>query len=244
MERFDSRRVKSDGGLEHAEIQYPSLPDAVLSKEDSAILKNLALYRMAENHGFSVDVVDRVWREVATVKVADKVLAGMREAANRAADEMLAVYGTREHEHVDDLPRPRPSARPGHHYRTGSSSRSSHSRTSSAFRYIPLPQASAKGDVAEYSPPKRTRAGQYNRLAKQGREQEATAREISRVIGLGPVLDSPSKSGESADQDSGSRELVESILGHGSQDDMDVDEPSDGDERAMLSDLRRTRSSR
>ncbi|KAH9939450.1 hypothetical protein B0H21DRAFT_756965 [Amylocystis lapponica] len=245
----DLRHTRSDGSLSHADVPYSLQAAPPLSEEESVILRGIALQGMSNNHGFHVNVVSRLWRETESMEATDKILAEMREAANRTAHEMLEAHraeararGARESRR-----RRRSSGRPSSHHLRATSSRASHlrdsSRDSSVFRYIPLPAKHAGSDTVEYSPPKHTRAGQYNRLTKEGRESEAYARELSRVTGRGSPSVSPLKPGADAELDDGSREQVEMLLGDEVQD-VDMEEQAPQTEhppraisRAMLHQL-------
>lgn len=58
--------------------------------------------------------------------------------------------------------------------------------------------------MREYSPPKQSRAGQYARLMKEGREDEALAREASRVGGNLP-FQTPQKGEDDEDEEHSAR---------------------------------------
>lgn len=123
---------------------------------------DLIFRRMAENHGFHEDTVRRIYAEVGGFERADAVLNDMREAAEAAGRKSIILDPVDVPAHTSPLRRD--SDRP------------------SGLQFTPAPITS--DDRSDYSPPEASRAGQYARLVRQGRRQEALKRE-ARAVSLG-----------------------------------------------------------
>ena len=114
------------------------------------------LAHMSANHGLALGVVEAVYKRVGSLKEADEVLKGMREAAEG--------FGEREIER-------RGRARRGKGDATGSGSGSGKTE----LRYV---VASEDGEGSEYSPPETSRAALWKRQSESARYgQEAKERD-------------------------------------------------------------------
>jgi hypothetical protein len=143
--------------------------------------------RMSENHGFQEDVTWRLWHTVADLKTVDLALKGMREAAEKAAIQIVEGMNsgqseTPEQHHTgkEDANR-HDSSRQSHVSRRRTSHMHSplHSPRKSDIQFTPSP---VKGQPdPEYAPPEASRAGEFKRLVKQGRLKEALRREGRRT---------------------------------------------------------------
>lgn len=204
-------------------------PDLHLSEADESVIVQIgidsAIQTMSENHGFNPEIVRRVWSQTGSLKETDVTLAKMREAAERAALQHLEAL-----QDGDEQAAPRPArgrssdARRSRSSVGGAPSRSSHVGTSSVLQIEPIIDHAQEGSDDEYSPPRRSRAGQYARLVKEGREDEALAREYSRLGGISP-FQTPDKR-EAVDDGDEDEDEVE-----GSDDGNALDEPWGGDDR-------------
>ncbi|TFY62827.1 hypothetical protein EVJ58_g3628 [Rhodofomes roseus] len=162
-------------------------PAIQISEDDESVVVHIgvetAIQTMSENHGFNSDIVRRVWSQTQSLRMADVVLGQMREAAEKAALqflEQLQEEGQGAAEPDAKLERQQP-----HPARSESPRRPSyHDRESPTLHITPV---EANDDTSpEYSPPKPTRAGQFLRLVKEGRVDEALAREFSYAAGISP----------------------------------------------------------
>ncbi|KAI0933379.1 hypothetical protein AcV5_005538 [Taiwanofungus camphoratus] len=174
------RRRISDGSINRSQTRAISEePDPPLSSNDESILlqvgKELTIETMSNNHGFNPEVVSKLWRAAESLPLTDFILCKMREAAEKKAMELLEAHQTAMQEQdcskdaaasrrVDRLP-----------------SRSSPLRNLSPLKYTSMDFEDDDDTKSEYSPPMHSRAGQFIRLVKAGREDEAFAREISRA---------------------------------------------------------------
>lgn len=176
------------------------------------------LQRMADNHGFSVEVVRRLVAQVKELELADDVLKRMREGAAAIASNSLddIVVDLDDDGGYNEPTRESTSRRASGnervHLRRHSSPQSS-PRRESGLHITP-----AVLD-ADYSPPETSRASQFARLERQGRRQEALKRE-SRKVSLGGRTDflhsikmSGGNSSRSASRSKEARVSPESPLG-------------------------------
>jgi len=131
--------------------------------------------RMSENHGFQEDVTWRLWQAVGDLKEVDLTLKQMRDAAEKAAFQIMESRDSgpkktlegrlRDEDGTDSI------------RRDGSSRRSSSRHSPAPFTPVPT----RRFHHPEYAPPEASRAGQFSRLAKQGRLGEALKRERRRI---------------------------------------------------------------
>ncbi|KZT18904.1 hypothetical protein NEOLEDRAFT_1142769 [Neolentinus lepideus HHB14362 ss-1] len=146
---------------------------------------NYLLDAMAQNHGFQKEVVYGVFENVKDFQKADEILKDMREAAERIAMKKLSGHDTsgsdaastpdsEEISSYEDCPGLAVRSDGEEHDRSRNTSSISLGRTS-ALRRVP-----ANDEQNEYRPPRDSRAGEYARLAKAGREEEARRRERRR----------------------------------------------------------------
>ncbi|KAI0062103.1 hypothetical protein BV25DRAFT_1916388 [Artomyces pyxidatus] len=162
---------------------------ASLSAGDRQLVADLGfevvLNRMAENHGFHLNIVRHVVQNAHSLAQADERLRTMREGAQRELEKALQAESSAEEEDEDDeqetdgeeeprarshapsLPPPpegeRSPERPQLSLRVG-------------LQITPLPQD--EGPPPHYSPVSPTRARAFRRLQLEGRVAEAKAREI------------------------------------------------------------------
>jgi hypothetical protein len=129
------------------------------------------LQRMSDNHGFTLDVVRRLYNSIGGFQRTDAVLKKMRESAEAEAISFISTD-------MDQLDRHMPTSR-----------QSSPRRVSNRFsgpQFTPAPVDS--GSMSDYSPPETSRAGQYAKLARQGRRHEALRQE-AKTVSLGGTAD-------------------------------------------------------
>lgn len=170
-------------------VQQPKLrsasakpePPLQITEDDESVVVHIgvevAVQTMSENHGFNPEIVRRVWSQTQSLRKTDTVLRRMREAAEKAALQFLDDV-----DEEGDQPRAGPSNAPA---QGAAPRRSSHKLDSSPI--LRITPADPDEDSLEYSPPKPTRAGQYVRLVREGRQDEAIAREVSYASGASPM---------------------------------------------------------
>ncbi|OBZ75165.1 hypothetical protein A0H81_04952 [Grifola frondosa] len=151
---------------------------------------------MVENHGFNAETVRKVCANARSLRLADHVLCRMRESANECADEVLQSLQQEEEEEEDD-------DEEGHSTLLLSHIDRVRPRYGQAFEYSPIPGSprtdeSIAADM-DFVPPKSTRAGQFVRLVREGRADEARRRESLRASGAG--LSSPLESDLGSDDE-------------------------------------------
>jgi hypothetical protein len=137
-----------------------------LSALDERIAKNLgvdlALRRMSDNYEYKLDFIKRLWGHVGDFQKTDRLLGVMKTAAEQAASEVLGEEGIDLSDAVDDvLPHSGLRAR----------------KTVQEFQPKPVPE----DYDSDYNPPESSRAGQFTRLERQGRREEALRREMRRA---------------------------------------------------------------
>jgi len=131
------------------------------------------LQRMSDNHGFTLDVVKRLYDCVGDFRRTDAALKKMRESAEAEAISFISMgvnqvdSDERSHTSRHESPR-RVSNRP------------------SGLHFTPTPVNGA--DISDYSPPEKSRAGQYAKLARLGRRHEALNPRV-RTVSLGGTGD-------------------------------------------------------
>lgn len=151
----------------HPSSSSSSLSPSLMSTADQSLAlrlgTDLIFKRMSENHGFHEDIVRRIYAEVGGFERADAVLNDMREAAEAAGRKSINL----------DPP-------------NGSTHTSQHVLASSRRTSLHFSPAPVTGDDnrSDYSPPEASRAGQFARLLRQGRREEALRRE-ARAASLG-----------------------------------------------------------
>ncbi|PCH38505.1 hypothetical protein WOLCODRAFT_161627 [Wolfiporia cocos MD-104 SS10] len=175
----DSLHNRSSGLLRRA-----SLPDDMhLSEDDESLVRQLgietAILTMSENHGFSAEIVRRVWNTTQSLgaaqalKKTDEILLEMRQAAEKVA---LAQLEALQAQQADQVLRRRQAP-----------ARLSRPQDHSVLRFSPtVPEDREPIPSPEYSPPKQSRAGQYVRLMRQGRGPGTLSLELSRAGGISP----------------------------------------------------------
>ena len=161
-----SRTITND----HSRMQFatPQSP-LVLSASDKKMIYGeglkLLIERMSQNHGFQEDVTWRLWRSLQDLQAVDLLLKEMRDSAEKAALKIVERTG---HQHG--------------HSRTWEG-RDKYGPLSSGPRFPSKLTPVHPGEEydIEYSPPQASRAGQFSRLARQGRVKEAFKREGRRA---------------------------------------------------------------
>lgn len=185
-------------------------PPLQISEDDESVVVHIgvetAIQTMSENHGFTPEIVRRVWGQTQSLRKTDTLLRRMREAAEKAALQLLE--GLDDANEDGDQSRAGPSTRANAPAQGVAPRRSSHKRNSSSV--LRITPTEPDGDSSEYSPPKPTRAGQYLRLVKEGRQDEAIAREASYASGASPMETPQRHAAEAGHQANGgsSREVA------------------------------------
>ena len=122
-------------------------PPLHISEDDESVVVHIgvetAIQTMSENHGFNPEIVRRVWSQTQSLRKTDVVLRRMREAAEKAA---LQLIGDGDDVHDDsDLPLAGPSTRANAPVRSAVPRRSSHKRNSSSVLRITPTEADEDG---------------------------------------------------------------------------------------------------
>ena len=129
------------------------------------------LQRMSDNHGFTIDVIRRLYEDIGGFQRTDAALRRMRESAEAEAISFISMDTDQVDEDVDTSRRWSPRRIPSR---------------PKGLEYTPAPVDD--DNMSDYSPPETSRAGQYARLAREGRRNEALQRE-KIVVGLGGTGD-------------------------------------------------------
>lgn len=163
-----SRRISTPAN--HANASPSSSPSNLSSADQSAVMRigiGSVIQGMSKNHGFTEEVVRRVWRHVNNLERTDAVLRTMRESAEAAVNESLddEQFNGRD----DDLA----NVQDG-----GGSPPTSPSQLKEPNSSLHITPATVNAD---YSPPETSRASRYARLSRQGRRHEALALEKKKV---------------------------------------------------------------
>jgi hypothetical protein len=143
---------------------------------------------MSQNHGFQEDVTWRLWHSLGNLQSVDSMLKEMRVAAEKVAIKAIEtkenqlrqaeVAGGYDTKH-DDGGSPQHSSSSSPSWRSSYARSSHHSSTKSSSKLSLVPADGTH--EPEYSPPQASRAGQFSRLARQGRIKEAFERESRRA---------------------------------------------------------------
>lgn len=159
---------------------------------------------MARDHGVSTEIAVKTYTKTGSMEKTKVILEHFRKtllAAEQEIYERLPTVadnlGDNADTDEDDIPdgliptplgpaqRPKYESTPPKSKRTSSTKRRN-ARPSLTVKPLP-PDYGEMDDLSEYSPPNETRAGQFARLTKHGRAEEAMAREKQRVsIGAVP----------------------------------------------------------
>lgn len=162
-------------------------PPLQISEDDESVVVHIgvetAVQTMSENHGFNPEIVRRVWNQTQSLRKTDEVLRRMREAAEKAALRLLGDDGDVDEDIVQ--PRIGSGGRERSPARSTAPRRSSHKRNSNSI--LRITPTEADQESIEYSPRRPTRAARYARLVKEGRQDEAHAREVSYAYGASPM---------------------------------------------------------
>ena len=165
-----------------APVEHPTVSSSAssspsnMSAKDRSIAVRLGvdtmLQKMSDNHGFTFDVVRRLYDLIGDFQRTDAALMRMRNSAEEEATSFINM----------DV-NPDRQRRTSHH--------SSPRRVLYPFpglEYTPV--APDSGNLSDYTPPETSRAGRYARLAREGRRLEALKQEGRRVSigGTGPFL--------------------------------------------------------
>ncbi|RDB19393.1 hypothetical protein Hypma_013566 [Hypsizygus marmoreus] len=204
--RTSARTIKSDAST-HRRASLLPIP---VADEDRAKIDYLgmtaAIAMIAENFGFREESVWRMWEFFKNISKTEEFCRRYREKSERTEDAVLEemekdgwkteLFGEDPDEsqlqspHLP--PQPQPPLEDLGHQVPSSSTRlfSSPSRPRSAKkRNLEVKPLSVDDDaLSEYSPPFTSRAGQYVRLVKQGRKEEALSREGRRASGAGRLF--------------------------------------------------------
>lgn len=179
-------------------------PPLQISEDDESVVVHIgvetAIQTMSENHGFNPEIVRRVWSQTQSLRKTDVVLRRMREAAEKAALQLIG-----DGDDVDDdsdLPLAGPSTRANAPTRSAVPRCSSHKRNSSSV--LRITPTEADEDSLEHLHLEPTRAGQHVRQVKGGRQDEVVAREVSYASGASPMETPQRNASETGYQASGS----------------------------------------
>ncbi|KAJ3502816.1 hypothetical protein NLJ89_g8717 [Agrocybe chaxingu] len=137
------------------------------------------LHRLGDEYGFSKGVVEQTYRGDGAAERA--LHEAMPHLFLRSADVEMG-YGTDEEQEPEGVVPVAESKLSS----AASSPRNGSRRRSGPRRSLTIKPAPPNDDdrMSDYSPPNTSRAGQYARLVRQGRKEEALARESRRVSGV------------------------------------------------------------
>ena len=143
---------------------------------------------IAKHYGFDVDVAKKAFFMTKSIEETESLLQCCKEAACLAANKKLAERGDVDSS-GDEAPQ---SMRRTKRDQSASNSGSQKAKSSSSSRKANRPSLNFKlrpfddkiDILSEYSPPRVSRAGQFIRLVKQGRREEAIDRERRRASGV------------------------------------------------------------
>ena len=173
-ELVPSRRASAPVEDPRASSSVSSTPSNMSTTDRSIAMRlgvDAMLQKMSDNHGFTLDVIKRLYNVIGDFQRTDAALMRMRESAEMEATSYIDM----DVNQVDK--------------RSRTSQHSSPRRISYPFpglEYTPVNYSS--GNLSDYSPPETSRAARYTRLAKQGRRLEALKRE-GRAVSFGRTGD-------------------------------------------------------
>lgn len=178
-------------------ISELDLPDDETKDFILAAAQDIAgkLERIAQEYGFSTEFAQKTYRNTRSVETTKFVLDQLRrerEEQEKVLYERLNLMynpAGNEHDSEDEIPyglvRPKSGGKASGRSSTRSSPRKSKSkRTSLNIRPFVIDDDGGGGIVSDYSPPNSSRAGQFARLVRQGRRDEAIEREKRRASGV------------------------------------------------------------
>ncbi|KAG5644345.1 hypothetical protein DXG03_008642 [Asterophora parasitica] len=190
--------------LEHTR-RRSSLISVSVAEEDRKHIEHLGVTRavkmIAKNFGFRDEVVTRAWNHFENIALTEEFFRRCLKKTKSVQDEVIeemerdGIFVEAPFQAIADEPHgrqePEADSEASHQpkweqYREPTSAPSTTGRSMSRktkdkdFKIKPLPIGRA---MSEYAPPYRTRAGQYMRLVKQGRVEEALSREKRRASG-------------------------------------------------------------
>ncbi|KZT11186.1 uncharacterized protein LAESUDRAFT_746997 [Laetiporus sulphureus 93-53] len=194
-----SRQIRTRSSTNHLATNVPSNePPDQLSDADESLMLSLAekelrrlgmesaIQTMSDNHGFNPNVVRAVFDRTGSLRKTDNVLRRMREAADRVADIMIDDADSEEDASTSRRSRQRRPSFQGKEHEAPL--RSSHMRNSSILQHERMDLDGNDEELETVcSPPKQSRAGQFARLVREGREEEAFFREASGILGTTPL---------------------------------------------------------
>jgi hypothetical protein len=189
-ESIPPRRASTSVGNHSTPNSTSSSPSNMSNADHSIALRlgvDAMVQRMSDNHGFTPEVVRRLYGIIGDFQRTDVALMRMRKSAEIEAASYINVDVNEIDEHT--------------HSSRYSSSRPSPRRVSYRFPGLEYTPATAdSGNISDYSPPETSRAGQYARLARQGLRLEALKREgrAASLSGNSDLFRSLARSGGSS----------------------------------------------
>ncbi|KAF8635703.1 hypothetical protein AX15_000327 [Amanita polypyramis BW_CC] len=189
---MDSLNSSRSGSVlaNHSSVQQTPSLSLQLSTQEQSLVTSLgiqqAIAMMSKNHGFTEDVVSRILENVNSITKADEVLRLMRIKAEEEAAKQLMVDELRDGVSASNHKRRRPS---------------------SVANKLQISELSDEDQLSDYSPPRKTRAGQFSRLAERGRRAEAYTREARRASGTVSPMKLPSIS-DTSNKDDGTEKAL------------------------------------
>ncbi|TFK35517.1 hypothetical protein BDQ12DRAFT_688267 [Crucibulum laeve] len=157
-----------------------SMPSA---EQELIALRGLrsCIEQISKEQGFTIEVIQKLFNVTKSLEKTEKLARKMRVKAEILAQTLLHKEGFE--------PSPSPEPEPAIHYQRQLSSSSSNrafsgsSRRQSRKHSLQFKVTVDDDQVSDYSPPDKSRAGQFNRLVQQGRKHEALKREARRASG-------------------------------------------------------------
>ncbi|EDR11090.1 uncharacterized protein LACBIDRAFT_324598 [Laccaria bicolor S238N-H82] len=142
-----------------------------------------ALAKMAADLGFAYKPVRLIFEQTKSFSKTLVVLRRIMEAGNKVGNEMLAELALEEEDDEDEQANQS-------HILDGLSPNTRH-KPEAKRPSLNVKPVLDDDQISEYSPPTKSRAGQFSRLVRQGREDEALSRERRRSGPLPRDLSTP-----------------------------------------------------
>lgn len=158
-----------------------------------------ALSMIAKNTSFSEETVMRVWQAMGSIARTEEYFNRLKSAVGEASEQIYEAMEREKEQREKDQGRGSDSEsrdlgsspeRIDLEQRISSSPRRSVNSERENLNIRPFPRDDGEEVLSDYSPPHTSRAGQYTRLVKQGRREEALTREGRRASlgGAGVLL--------------------------------------------------------
>ncbi|KAF8638827.1 hypothetical protein AX17_001885 [Amanita inopinata Kibby_2008] len=182
---IDSSDKALDASTNVRSISSQSPPLSIqLPMQDRSLVASLGMKQavalMSTNHGFTEQVVSEILQNVKSISKTDEILRRMRISAEEVGiNAILQVLDKK----VDNSGLHQTAAKQLMIFEPNELSSSGRKHLPSRKAQNLQVQVTSDEQLSDYSPPHRSRAGQFTRLIQQGRRIEAVAREARRASG-------------------------------------------------------------